>query len=542
MASGSVRIMTTKSLIVACVAALPALAQTSGPFQPSAIYVVHSATRRTAQTPETGLAPGSLCDINITGLYQPSGSLLPDDKVTLRFRAPGAAATRDMTILASQPSFGGFPAQFIALVPSDTPLGQADVLAVAASGKSFSTTLWIAASDFGIFTKAAAGYDAAVAQVWSNTPRTVGLTTPVQAGDWVTLWGTGLGSTDSTVLVDVAGIGVAPSYSGPAPGLPGVDQINFQFPAGVPDDCYIPLAVKVDGRAGNSPSIATASAPGACHHRLGLSSDSLATLDRGGPVPLSQSWVHSDVMPNLSTPVTYRRFDTISLDFVPYDAAGVQVVTGLLSNRVSGCQLNLEGGAIGGIFLNVPPFDAGTPVVTGPGGVRITMDGDFGHYSTTPSDTSYPLDSLPPSSFAPGDWAVEVPGGKNVAAFRAALRIPPALRWINRATVSPVSRASDLTLQWEPTGYADREWMQGSVGVGTGSVICQAPATAGSITIPASLIAQLPAVTSATPMVELLLTPANSNPVVYSVPLVGGGAFPGIATFSYLEAVSVELK
>jgi uncharacterized protein (TIGR03437 family) len=542
MASGSVRIMTTKSLIVACVAALPALAQTSGPFQPSAIYVVHSATRRTAQTPETGLAPGSLCDINITGLYQPSGSLLPDDKVTLRFRAPGAAAARDMTILASQPSFGGFPAQFIALVPSDTPLGQADVLAEAASGKSFSTTVWIAASDFGIFTKAAAGYDAAVAQVWSNTPRTIGLTTPVQAGDWVTLWGTGLGSTDSTVLVDVAGIGVAPSYSGPAPGLPGVDQINFQFPAGVPDDCYIPLAVKVDGRAGNSPSIATASAPGACHHRLGLSSDSLATLDQGGQVPLSQSWVHSDVMPNLSTPVTYRRFDTISLDFVPYDAAGVQVVTGLLSNRVSGCQLNLEGGAIGGIFLNVPPFDAGTPVVTGPGGVRITMDGTFGHYSTAPSETSYPLDSLPPSSFAPGDWAVEVPGGKNVAAFRAALRIPPALRWINRATVSPVSRASDLTLQWDPTGYADREWMQGSVGVGTGSVICQAPATAGSITIPASLIAQLPAVTSATPMVELLLTPANSNPVVYSVPLVGGGAFPGIATFSYLEAVSVELK
>jgi hypothetical protein len=26
------------------------------------------------------------------------------------------------------------------------------------------------------------------------------------------------------------------------------------------------------------------------------------------------------------------------------------------------------------------------------------------------------------------------------------------------------------------------------------------------------------------------------------VPLVGGGAFPGMATFSYLEMVSVELK
>jgi hypothetical protein len=174
--------------------------------------------------------------------------------------------------------------------------------------------------------------------------------------------------------------------------------------------------------------------------------------------------------------------------------------------------------------------------------VRIAMDGSFGHYSTTPPDTSYTLDALPPSSFAPGDWAVEAPGGKNIAAFRAALRVPPALRWTNRATVSPVSRASDLTLKWDPTGYSDREWMQGSVGVGTGSVICQAPATAGSIAIPASLIAQFPAVTSLAPTVQLLLTAANSSPVVYTVPLVGGGAFPGMATFNYLEMVWVELK
>jgi uncharacterized protein (TIGR03437 family) len=111
------------------------------------------------------LAPGSLCDINITRLYQPFGSLSPDDTVTLRFRTPGSAEARDMTILVAQPSFVGPPTQFTALVPPDIPIGQAEVLAVAASGRSFSATLWIAASDFGIFTKAGAGYDAAAAQV-----------------------------------------------------------------------------------------------------------------------------------------------------------------------------------------------------------------------------------------------------------------------------------------------------------------------------------------------------------------------------------------
>jgi uncharacterized protein (TIGR03437 family) len=226
--------VTTRSLIVACLMALPALAQSSGPFLPGAIYVVHSATRRTAQTPETGLAPGSLCDIDITGLYPPSGTLSPDDKVTLRFRPPGATDAGDLGIVAGQASFGNLPTHFTALIPSDTPIGQAELLAVTANGKSFSTMVWIAASDFGVFTKAGAGYDAAVAQVWRDTPTLVSLTRPAQAGDWVTLWGTGLGSAASTVLVNVAGIGVPPRMPVPRPDFPAGTRSTFGSPREFP--------------------------------------------------------------------------------------------------------------------------------------------------------------------------------------------------------------------------------------------------------------------------------------------------------------------
>jgi uncharacterized protein (TIGR03437 family) len=275
-----------KSLVLVFLGVLPAVGQTpprsrSG-FQLGSIYVGHSAARSAPRTPETGLAPGSLCDIDITGLYQPFGSLLPDDTVTLRFRAPGAVNARDLTIL-THPSVGP-PDQFTALVPRDTPTGQAEILAVTASGKRFSTSVWIAASNFGLFTKSGAGFDAALAQVWREGPRAPGLTTPVRAGEWVTLWGTGLGSAAaSTIAVKVAHIRITPAYAGPAPGQPGVDQINFQFPAGVPDDCYVPVAVEVGGRALNTPSIAAASAPGPCRHRLGLSADALATLDQEAP-------------------------------------------------------------------------------------------------------------------------------------------------------------------------------------------------------------------------------------------------------------------
>jgi uncharacterized protein (TIGR03437 family) len=534
--------MKTSLTVMMCIAASSALAQTSGPFQQNALYVVHSATRRAPQTPETGLAAGSLCDINTTGLYQPFGSLATGDPVTLHFRAPGASGERELSVLAARSSFAGTPTQFTALIPPDTPVGQGEVVAVSASGSSFSTQVWIAATDFGIFTKAGAGYDAAVAQVTRGVPRSVGLTTPVQAGEWVTLWGTGLGSgTASSVLVEVAGISIAPAYAGAAPGLAGVDQINFQFPAGVPDDCYIPIAVKAGGRAGNTPSIAVAGTSGACHHRLGLSPDALATLDQGGSVPLSQSWVHSDVVPDPGTPASYRRYDTVSLDFMQYDAAEVQVATGVWADLVSRCQVNLDGG-VAGAFLQVPPMDVGTLVVVGPGGVRIAMDGSFGHYYTTPSDKTYTLDALPASSFVPGPWSVQVSGGKDVAPFQAGLRIPPALQWINRATVSPVSRGSDLVLKWDATGYTENEWMQGSIGMGTASAICQAPATAGSIVVPATLIAQLPAATAGAPMVQLLLTPVNRIPLLYQAPMVRGGPLPGVATFSYLEMVFVELR
>ncbi len=529
--------MTVKCVTIVCLAALPALAQGLGVFQPGGIYLVHSATRRTAQRPATGLAPGSLCDINVTGLYQtPGESLSQDDAVTMRIRVPGAADPQDLTIVAKQARY-----QFTALIPPDALPGKAEVLAVAASGKSFTTTVWIAESGFGVFTKTGAGYDAAAAQVLRDSPRAVGLTTPVLAGEWVTLWGTGLGHNVSNVSVDVAGIGVAPAYSGPAPGLPGVDQINFRFPAGVPGDCYVPLTVIADGRASNTTSIAAADAAGACHHRLGLSPDALASLDNGGQATVSQSWVHSDVFPTPDGPIAYRRYDTVSLDFMNRDAADVQAVTGLLAVNVAGCQLNVEG-VLTKIFAPLPPLDAGTVIATGPGGVRLLMGGIFGYYNSAPLQTSYSLDAIPPSPFVTGDWAVETSGGTNVAAFRAALRIPPALRWLNRASVSPVSRSNDLTLRWDPAGYTDQEWMQGSIGLGVGAVICQAPAAAGAITIPASLIAQLPEPTNIKPTVQLLLTPDNANPLLYSAPLVGGGTIPGVSTFSFLEVVQVELK
>src|SRR5258708_22523907 len=104
--------MTAKIMIGECLLALRGFAQGA-----PTLYVYHTATRSAAQTPGTGLAPGSLCDIDTTFLYLSSGGLRQEDSVTLRFRAPAAAGARVFTIIANETGLN----RFTSLIPSHPP-------------------------------------------------------------------------------------------------------------------------------------------------------------------------------------------------------------------------------------------------------------------------------------------------------------------------------------------------------------------------------------------------------------------------------------
>jgi uncharacterized protein (TIGR03437 family) len=330
--------------------------------------------------PETGLAPGSLFEISVYHL----------DGVQFRFRAPGSAASVDLPVRQSE-----FRGRFIAIIPPGTPPGEAEVTVSDGAGKTFTTSICIGASNFGLFDNAA--------QVWRKGPERARLTAPILPGEWVTLWGTGIGNA-STVALNVAGISVRPSYAGTAPGQPGLDQINFQFPAGVPDDCYIPMTATVAGRASNIVVAPAGAAPGPCRHRLGLSDEELATLDNGGQIPVSRIWVHSDVLFRPDVLTRYSRFDSVSLDMFLHDATGVQFATGIRDSESprEGCALD-AGGGIAGFLVGGRPFDFGRPEVTGPTGRRWGMEAMLAHFQAMLSDPeqTYDLASLPPSAFAP---------------------------------------------------------------------------------------------------------------------------------------------
>jgi uncharacterized protein (TIGR03437 family) len=96
------------------------------------------------------------------------------------------------------------------------------------------TNIFIEAAAPAIFTKDGTGSGTAAA---------------FRVGDVVELYLTGLGVDSTTPIVTLNGVATAVEYAGPAPGYPGLDQINFHLPAGVQSGTVV---VRVGNRVSNA--------------------------------------------------------------------------------------------------------------------------------------------------------------------------------------------------------------------------------------------------------------------------------------------------
>jgi uncharacterized protein (TIGR03437 family) len=92
----------------------------------------------------------------------------------------------------------------------------------------------------------------------------VSTTTPALAGEYISLYATGLGNTTASAGVDVAiltpqvtvgGMQALVTFAGRAPGFVGLDQINIQIPAGV-TGAAVPVVVSSGGRTSNTVTLA----------------------------------------------------------------------------------------------------------------------------------------------------------------------------------------------------------------------------------------------------------------------------------------------
>ena len=448
----------------------------------------------------------------VYGLYY-SKLLDRSDPVTLKFQPAGGEA-RDLTIVSRDGD------AFVARIPLDAAVGEAEVLAVSASGKTFRARLWIAEANFGIYPEIAGN----------------SLTHPLRPGESMAIFGTGLGANPNveSISIELAGVTVPAEFAAAVADRPGVDQIEFRLPEDAPDDCYAGLQVRVAGRVSNQVSIATAAAEGVCRHRLGLTAGDLATLDAGGTVPIGSVSVTSGISPKYQAPGRYYRFDSLTARFQLLDAFSFATLparwrrrdlpaaaTRTLGFRPRGCPAPAE-------------IDAGRAAMESPNGTRFELANGRVDLS---ENTDYDLTDVPASPVTHGDWKLTLSGGTDVAAFQLPFHVPPPLRWTDRAPA--LSNARDYTVRWDPAGYAEGDRAQLRLDAGSSVVECNIAAAAGAITVPAALLGGAQSGSSA--HLSLTISRLNNARPRFDAPLVSGGSAPGIVEIYFRDVLQFQI-
>jgi len=428
--------------------------------------------------------------------------------VTLEVSQPGAPTVFPIPLFAVD-------GQLNAVMPSDAPLGDAALVVNFddADGRANSPPIRIriVEAGFGIFTINSSGRGHAVANNF-NSEADQPLNSTLQSarpGQFITLWGTGLGAiagADNQPPAEIGGIvdlqqtsevevwvgGVrSPQifYSGRSAEFSGLDQIVFQIPPDTRTGCYVPVWVKTKGsNVSNSSALSIASEGGPCDDPLNpFLAPSVG--DRMGAAILTRLLV--DVGAGDARDTGTAVFQTLVNRGWFFNPAVSLPPEGT-------CTVYTERNAPGGTPNLVPasPLDAGGAlIVRGPTGSRFLTRTDNGFHSalfgTTRQNDAY---------LEPGAYTAETTGGADIGAFsgQAALAEPP--QWTLSGPGTLVEREAGMTITWpsgDPSNQLLRVMLVSSSTANpsntvTATLLCNARADQGSLTVSADALANLP--------------------------------------------------
>lgn len=454
------------------------------------------------------------------------------------------------------------PFRIVAVVPAEMPLGPAVVTLTIDSVVYTPARVFVEHAALGIFTIFGNLGPAQAQNVAPDAPpRLNQLTSPALPGQYVTLWATGLGDlTTSDVAVSLAGQSIAAGFAGHAPGLAGVDQINFRVPQNAALGCYVPVNILAGNAQSNTFTIAIAAEAGTCAHPLGLSPDELRTLDQGGSVfagsmNFSAGIAHLAVL-NLSG-TGYTRLESFFAEFRQRSAFEIFLLSPKLSagGVASSCAAANAFGEVLSILTGPQNVAGSSLTLLGPSNqtADVPASGPAGFYNFS-VDSPPPVDTaaeLPPPFFLPGPWQVMAPGGDTVSPFNQTYQLPPQIQWTNRESLTTFGRDADLSVTWNPQGYSTADIMSVALttlsslvssladillGSGTG-ISCTVPAQSGQIIVPAGLLQQL---STGPATLRLSLTPQQST--LFSIPLTAGTTVPGLLSYFFSDSLSVTIQ
>ena len=507
-----------------------------------------------------------------------SGSATGNVKITFTPAAGGAGTDAYLVYLYNTSGVN----QLAAVLPSTVAAGNYNVTVTyngAASGP-FSAT--VVARKLGLITADSSGTGLAVIQNYISAAQldidrfttfsSGGYTfSPSKPSQVLIAWATGMGAVtggDNTaspgfdftkngvnVQVIVGGVSITPLYAGRAPGLAGADQINFQLPPDIPTGCIVSFQVSVNGQLSNPSFIAIApDANSSACVQPGFTASQLQQFDSGtsftvGAFSLTQ---FSFTEPTLGTfkedlaSGAFYRFSGFQLaGLAQYQAQITSSGSCYVSHVVSTSSSVPTSG------LSFTGLDAGNVTLSGPSGsglsnTAFTQDPTYLTYYiglgtegiTIPGQTNnYKL--------VGGQYTVNGAGGKDVGAFQASLTLGAPLTLTGSGLPSSVTESAGLTLSWTGGNASDLVEITGSSSTTTGtgtnrtvdywSFLCTTTAGAGTFTVPASILTQLPKVAAtATGGGGSLSFASAVNPTTFNAPLTVGGKVDYTAFLSYI--------
>jgi uncharacterized protein (TIGR03437 family) len=427
------------------------------------------------------VAPGSLATIS----YSTSDNRSAPYSAVVSLRSVGSSTLIPAQVVAVDANTIDY------VVPATAPAGPAEII-YKASGD---TTKWVEVAVVPqSFTIQAAQVIAA-----NGAARGYSLSNPAQPGESVVLWGSGLGLAPAANLaVTFGGVRQNILYAGAAPGLPGVNQINFQVSAAAPDGCYVPVTVTYGGQTATA-YLSKSSNGGPCPHPFGLSAADLAALDAGNPLSVGQICTSSNIVAASADHASRQESASVVFTFWSASAIASAFEGG---SSLSGC-------GSGGYY----PPSIGSQSLSAlalPDGSASFTTGDL------------PLAQLTPPVLTGGPWTWMNSGGSDLAASSFAFTLPPPISIAARVPLA-WSSAQDQTITWNPAGYDSGAMVQASLaGNGIGGALVRSgvlsgvlsgvpglvslssswftlsatgptvtvPASAGTLTFPKALLAQ----------------------------------------------------
>jgi len=408
------------------------------------------------------------------------------------------------------------PGQINAILPSTVLPGHATATVTYNGASSNAAGFTVIRSSVGLLAWNQRGSGPGIVQNYhTSTPTFNSITDSAYPNDVAVLWGTGVGpvtfneknqpvQTDLAVGAEVwvGGQKANVLYQGRSTSG-GQDQINFTVPN--VEGCYVPVFVKVGNIVSNTVSMAISHLGGMCPDSslAGLDPNSVRTsgLKRG-----SVTLARTTIKISAAGTTMDSKSDSASGAFFGYDWARLQQSQGGYGVSTYGaCTfISFSGTSVPGDYVTPDPLDAGPSLtLVGPDAVTKTLTkvAPFtGLYNVQlSSSTSLPgIPGVPGQAdyFTTGNYRVTGPGGANVGPFSASITLPQPLVWSNVDAISTVPRSAGLTITW--TGGAGTVAINGFSMISSpqnvgASFVCLEQASKGTFTVPANVLAALPA-------------------------------------------------